>query len=319
MIMKNLFKFGFAASLMAAFMFSGCSKDDDESGVDYSKKRELSESMVIKDADGSTWTSKNEFKYDSRGNMIENKHTTVDNSGTVTENKYEAKFNEQGDVTETLLNGQIISKSDYIYDVNSTKKTVHGYSDGNETSTTYYVEEYADSQKKQIKSSTVETKNADGSTQSFSKVVYSYEKDGNVINYESFDGNGQLISKTEIVYNGNVEISTQYDYSDGSVENTIQTKTVYTDSNREKILTYESTNELRYNEKRKIECTYDKNGNMIGSVEYVNGSISEKSTDYVYDGNTLTYITYNYGFYNGEGFTSTEEPTSTTYHTIVYE
>ena len=315
--MKNLCKFGFAASLMAAFMFSGCSKDDDESGVDYSKKRELSESMVIKDDNGDTWSSKIEFKYDSRGNIIENKYTTVDNSGTVTENKYEAKFNEQGDVTETLLNGQIISKSNYIYDVNSTKKTVHGYSDGNETSTTYYVEEYADSQKKQIKSSTVETKNADGSTQSFSKVVYSYEKDGNVINYESFDGNGQLIRKIERVYNGNVENSTQYEYADDSVVNTIQTKTVYTDSNREKILTQESTKTS--GNKHKIENTYDMNGNVIETVEYENDHLQYKSTEYVYDGNTLTYTKYTYGFFGFDGFTPTEEPTSTTYYTIVYE
>ena len=316
--MKNLFKFGFAASLMAAFMFSGCSKDDDESGVDYSKKRELSESMVIKDADGSTWTSKIEYKYDNQGNVIETKSTTVDNYGKTTERKFEVKRNEQGDVTEQLLNGQLTLKTDYTYEGNTIKRNVHYYTDGNETSTTYYVEEYTDSQRKQIKSYTSEVKSVDGTTISGSKVTYSYDKDGNVINYESFDGSGQLIGKIEHVYNGNVENSTQYEYADGSVVSTIQTKTVYTDSNREKILTYESTNELRYNEKRKIECTYDKNGNMIGSVEYVNGSISEKSTEYVYDGNTLTYITYNCGFYNGDGFTPTEEPTSTTYHTIIY-
>lgn len=300
---------------MVACVFSGCSKNDDEPGVDYSKKRVLSESMVIKDSEGGTWTSKNEYKYDSRGNMIENKYTTVDNSGTVTENKYESKFNEQGDVTETLFNGQLISKSDYTYDVNSTKRTVHNYSNGNETSTTYYVEEYADSQKKQIKSSTVETKNADGSIQS--KVVFSFDKDGNVINYESFDGNGQLIRKTENVYNGNVINSTQYDYADGSVVNTIQTKTVYTDSNREKILTQESTKPS--GNKHKIENTYDMNGNVIETVEYENDHLQYKSTEYVYDGNTLTYTKYSYGFFGFDGFTPTEEPTSTTYYTIVYE
>ena len=191
------------------------------------------------------------------------------------------------------------------------------YSNGNETSTTYYVEEYADSQKKQIKSSTVETKNADGSTQSFSKVVYSYDKDGNVINYESFDGNGQLIRKTENVYNGNVINSTQYDYADGSVVNTIQTKTVYTDSNREKILTQESTKPS--GNKHKIENTYDMNGNVIETVEYENDHLQYKSTEYVYDGNTLTYTKYSYGFFGFDGFTPTEEPTSTTYYTIVYE
>ncbi|MBR6082954.1 MAG: hypothetical protein IKP62_08520 [Salinivirgaceae bacterium] len=315
--MKNLFKLGFAVSLMAACVFSGCSKNDDEPGVDYSKKRVLSESMVIKDSEGGTWTSKSEYKYDSRGNMIENKHTTVDNSGTVTENKFETKFNEQGDVTEQLLNGQTISKSDYTYDVNSTKRTVHHYSDGNETST-YYVEEYADAPHKKLLSSiTSETKNADGSTQSFSKVVYSYDKDGNVINYESFDGNGQLIRKIERVYNGNVENSTQYEYADDSVVNTIQTKTVYTDSNREKILTQESTKPS--GNKHKIENTYDMNGNVIETVEYENDHLQYKSTEYVYDGNTLTYTKYTYGFYNGDGFTPTEEPTSTTYYTIVYE
>ena len=107
--MKNLFKLGLAASLMVACVFSGCSKNDDEPGVDYSKKRVLSESMVIKDSEGGTWTSKNEYKYDSRGNMIENKYTIVDNSGTVTENKYESsrdkikkESSDYGDSDETI-------------------------------------------------------------------------------------------------------------------------------------------------------------------------------------------------------------------------
>ncbi len=315
--MKKLFKLGFAASLMAAFVFSGCSKDDDEPGVDYSKKRVLSESMVIKDSEGGTWTSKNEYKYDNRGNMIENKNTTVDNSGTVTENKFEAKFNEQGDVTEQLLNGQTISKSDYTYDVNSTKRTVHNYSDGNETSTSYYVEEYTDSQRKQIKSYTSETKNADGTTTSFSKVTYGYDKDGNMIDYESFDENGQLKNKRVSEYNGNVENLTQYDYADGSVVSTTQAKIVYTNSKREKILTQESTKPS--GNKHKIENTYDKNGNVIEIVEFENDHLQYKSTEYVYDGNTLTYTKYSYGFFGFDGFTPTEEPTSTTYYTIVYE
>ena len=315
--MKKFFKLGFAASLMVACVFSSCSKNDDEPGVDYSKKLVLSESMVIKYSNGDTWTSKSEYKYDSQGNMIENKCTSTDNSGTVTENKFEAKFNEQGDVTEQLLNGQTISKSDYTYEGNTIKTIRHNYSDGNETSTSYYVEEYADSQKKQIKSSTFETKNADGSTQSFSKVVHSYDKDGNMINYESFDGSGQLISKIEHVYNGNVENSTQYEYADDSVVNIIQTKTVYTDSNREKILTQESTKPS--GNKHKIENTYDMNGNVIETVEYENDHLQYKSTEYVYDGNTLTYTKYTYGFFSINGFTPTEEPTSTTYYTIVYE
>ena len=315
--MKKLFKLGFAASLMAAFVFSGCSKDDDEQGTDYSKKRVLSESSVSKTANGDTWTSKNEYKYDSQGNAIENKHTMVDNSGNITEAKYEAKYNEQGDLTETIVNGQLLRKTDYTYDGNTVKRVSHDYSDGNEISTSYYVEEYTDSQKKQIKSYTSETKNADGITTSFSKVTYGYDKDGNLIDYESFDENGQLKLKIEREYNGNVEKSTQYDYADGSVVSTTQAKIVYTNSKREKILTQESTKPS--GNKHKIENTYDKNGNVIEIVEFENDHLQYKSTEYVYDGNTLTYTRYAYGYFSGNmDFSPTDEPTSTTCYTIIY-
>ena len=88
--MKRVFLYGLTASLMAAFVFSGCDKNDDDDNKT-SNKLLLSQSVVAKRANGDTESWKYEYKYDKKGNRIEETRTNGDGTVETVVHKYNEK------------------------------------------------------------------------------------------------------------------------------------------------------------------------------------------------------------------------------------
>lgn len=292
--MKRIFLYGLTASLMAAFVFAGCKKDDEEIApyFDMSSKRLLSETTV----DGSE-RYKTEYKYDEQGNMIEIRNLKG-GSGRETY-KCNYKYNEYGDVVETISGN---AQHKYEYDYNGNVVTItdnylytdYGYED---RSTYVYVDTYADSERKQLLSH---------SAANYTE-YYTYDNEGNLI--ELVEYQGELIYKREItVYDENTVYFSRYYYYDYSTSiDSTHIKYVYTDSKREHIVSYEYNKD---GNNRAEYTSYDSNGNISLVEVYENGILVGKQTDYEYKDNTITYYYYRVD--------ESGEITSQTYYVLVY-
>ncbi|MBR5644872.1 MAG: hypothetical protein IKW77_11885 [Salinivirgaceae bacterium] len=336
--MKKLFKLGFAASLMAAFVFSGCSKDDDDDEPVNSQngRRVLSMSCEETLANGETSSWKQEYKYDEQGRLIK-LEITRDGESSIEEYKY----NKQGDNTETFTNGELTQKSEYSYTGNTVKYTRYSYFEGELMSVTNYTNTYTDSKRKELKSSAVEMNGGKGNTHT-SKKEFSKDKNGNTV-VESYS-DGKMEKKWVTEYDGNNVNLTVYYFSDNDTL-TVSTKSVYADSKHEKPLVEESileggmVNITTSVSITKTVYTYDDAGNVIERVSYSKGNmvigmagikyldteekLISKQTDFVYNGNTVTYTLYSYVDYMGSDGTILSsdggtKPTSTDHYTIVY-
>lgn len=86
-IMKQLFKLGFAACLTTALVFSGCTKDDDDDSTNKKGKQLLSQLCEYTE-NGVSYQELSEYKYDGKGNTIEDNYTeTEDGAVTYTEKR----------------------------------------------------------------------------------------------------------------------------------------------------------------------------------------------------------------------------------------
>ena len=304
--MKNL-KLGFAACLTAAFLFSGCSKDDNES--DDQQRLLLSVERIQKDKDGNiTGTSKTENKYDSQGNCIESITETTSENGLSYQVKTLNKYDGHGNLLEieSYLDGVLALKESYTYEGNVETHESTSYFRGAIISSSKQIITYTDSNRDNIKTS-VTTMNFDNST-SVTKQETSYDKDGKVEMIVTFE-NDELTQR--VVFNRDVDTETHYLYfSDGKTdESKSYTLTITYSGNKQ-------TSLLEYFDGKKVEnekiVTSNSEGRLSGSESYENGRLVSKITDCVYNGKVESYTLYNYSDPNST------EPTTIAYYTLTY-
>lgn len=247
-----------------------------------------------------TW----EYQYDNKGN----KTNVEEYFNGVLQGKRTIQYDEQGNATKeetysfniSTNEFGLTSKTEYTYDGNTKNFIEEIYSnDGTENHSVVIV--FTDSKREKIKNQTTKITYTDGRTNN-SEEKYSYDNEGHLTLYEWYR-NGILISKRG--YEGNVSFN--YSYSETGELN-YSSKTVYTDSNRDKPLTIET---IGTNYSSKIEYTYDNDENEIGFKRYSNGVLVDEIKDYVYDGNKLTYTSLDYDEETGELY-------RTNYYTIIF-
>lgn len=243
-----------------------------------------------------TW----EYQYDNKGN----KTNVEEYFNGVLQGKRTIQYDEQGNATKeetysfniSTNEFGLTSKTEYTYDGNTKNFIEEIYSnDGTENHSVVIV--FTDSKREKIKNQTTKITYTDGRTNN-SEEKYSYDNEGHLTLYEWYR-NGILISKRG--YEGNVSFN--YSYGENGEINNFS-KTIYTDSNREKPLTIETPH-------YKEEYTYDNDGNETGFKRYFDGVLTDENKDYVYDGNKLTYTSLYYDEENGELY-------RTNYYTIIY-
>ena len=350
--MKRILKYGLMATVLTAFVFAGCKKDDDNNQdikkrgmyllsstrVEYDTIKDLYGDLIFK-----TTIVK---KYDKNGNEIEELYTKTSNGAVIEEKKSERKYDDNNRIIEfsssycdelttykydehgNLLerattstniltgenyiyndkieykyngghiiektwyyNGKIKEKQERSYDKNTISITGKQYGNDVEEKSYTTIEVYADSDYKQMLTSTEKNTYFSGRVDS-SKCVYEYDSEGNKT-FDAYYYNGQLSSQTEWLFDGNTVIYTHQQFT-GDI-GTFTTKTVYLNSNHDKILTYETTSTTTYsNISRKDEYTYDSDENLIGEKNYYEGRLIGEKKDYLYNGNTVTYVEYEY-------------------------
>lgn len=262
------------------------------------------------------------YKYNEHGDCTERNTSYVYPRMTQTyQTLWDYKYDGQGNMTEMVLRsydpeGRQQEEWKYTYDgetANVEKKGIGGWRSG--------VEVYTDSKHNQIKTATYEYKNSDGTTAYTTKEENTYDNKGRRTSWVSYtdgklgskgectyDGDGREISylyrnytadgklQYESAAEGNTSTYVYYNYSEtGEVIYSNNEKTVYTDSYREDVLTYERSY----------------------ANEWGSGLTKEEYKDYVVDGNTKTYTKY-YSSKSTYSSGTTTETERTTYVTDVY-
>ncbi|MBO7477067.1 MAG: hypothetical protein J6U04_03945 [Salinivirgaceae bacterium] len=315
------------------FTYNGAVREKEERSTKYSENGGLIESQLARtNIDGSVFSETN--KYNERGELLE--RIVNDNSESYT-NSYEYSYNAKGDKSETRYyhngvlqritkfeydgqgntaktevfeNNRLSEKTEYTYEGDTVESTEEIYSsDGTVTSSSKSVQVYADPERKNlIKSTTIYTY-SDGSKRK-SETKNTYDSNGKRTMTETYE-NERLVYK--LVEEGNIYSCDQYSYyDDGELSYSKTSKTVYVDSNRDYILTSESSQtDHNGTTNEKSVYTYNSDGNVIGCKSYYNGVLSTEATDYVYDGNKATHITYTY---DSNGYIIVTE-----YWTLIYD
>lgn len=260
------------------------------------------------ETDIETWN----YQYDEKGNRTEIEYYI---NGVLSETrKYE--YNEKGYMTKGEIynsNGQLLDKRVFTYDGNTRTVIGENYSsdgntDGSIVISTSGIEKYTDSDFKHLETEKYTYTLKDGHT-SIYETKNTYDSKGTQISYE-YKVNGKI--REQWSNEGNISTSSSYSYNDdGEIISSNISKTVYTDSNRDKPLTKEQTesgSSGSYNDK--YEYSYDNNGNLIGEKRYSDGNLSYENKEYVYDGNKVTYTSYDYR--HGEIY-------RTSYYTLIYD
>ena len=305
-VMKNLIKLGFAACLTAAFLFSGCSKDDNES--DDQQRLVLSVERIQKDKDGNiTEISKTDNKYDARGNCIESNTETTRENGFSQQEKTLKKYDGQGNLLESeTYDYDVLSLKDiYTYEGNVETHESTSYLRGTTISSSKQVITYTDSNRDKIKTS-VTTMTFDNST-SVIRQENTYDKDGNMAEISIFNENDELTQKT--VFDGQYT-HTHYVYIEGNVDESNSYKLKIINSGNKQ------TSQFEYFDGKKVEnesiTTFNSDNRQTGSESYENGRLVRKMTDFVYNGKVESFTTYYYSDPNST------EPTMTIYSTYTY-
>lgn len=286
--MKKLFNLGFTACLTAAFVFSGCTKDDDDDSTNKKGKQLLSQLCEYTE-NGVSYQELNEYKYDSKGNQIENNYTRTedgavthtekrvheyDNKGNLT--KFEYSSSNDGETTTDLEESKYDNQGHEIERINtysrngeilSTTTTKHKYNDhGDQTEYEYTSGDYSDK----------------------STYEYEYDAEGNKTK-QTYYYNGEFNNICEYAYVGDTVKLTYYD-KDGSIIGK-ETNVFVTVNNVKRLRASISENGSKvvfYNydidNKEGIEQYWENGMLMIKSITVVEGNTS-----------TNTYENYNSG------------------------
>lgn len=275
-------------------------------GSKYDERGLVLESESKWEESGETHYSKTTYKYNDFGEPIE--YEVITDGVTQTE-KHEIEYNDNGNIKtkKDYYNGELTGYSEYSY-AGDTVKTAY-YVGGNVYLS--YVVYITINNEKKVKTEFF----SDGS-----KREYYYEE--NKSGYDNFGENGQLLQERTTLREGNVVIT---NYNDYKISYSYNSKTVYTDSSHEKILTFEKTETSASERKKYIvewelmltfpitertEYTYNDDGDLVKLVSFINAQITHEYKDYAYDGNTVTYTKY---IYDISGV-----PSSIRYYTLVY-
>ena len=321
--MGKTFKLGFAACLTAAFLFSGCQKDDDDLNPSIKKDRHLL-SVLCEWTDGlgvphqdiqentynDNWDvtlrkrtriedgaviscSQTENKFDDKGRFIGSLYTSTYNGVIETKDERSIKYNENGRqeeyqwVSESIDRGISSEIQKYNERGDLTERIVN---DNSESYTNTWEYQYNDKgDKTEIK------QYCNQELQLIIKIEY--DEQGNNTKIENFVDN-RLSSKTEYTYEGNtVKTAGESYWPDGTLASSSIGEEVYTDSKRYNLIT--STTTTTYSDgsthTAETKYSYDSNGNQTMCEDYENGKLTYKSTD---EGNIHFYGYYNYD--NGE-------------------
>ena len=274
------------------------------------KKRKYDDNNRIIEFSSSYCDELTTYKYDEHGNLVERTSASTNSLTGETfkyNEKYEYKYDGENLIEMTFYyDGKIREKQERSYNKNTVSIIGKHYENDEEERSYTTVEVYANSDYKQLLTSTTENTYFSGLVDS-SKCVYEYDSEGNKT-VEAYYYNGQLSTKTEWQFDGNTVIYTYQQFT-GDLR-TFTTKTVYLNSNHDKILTYEKSSNSNYysNISSKDIFTYDADENLIGEKNYYEGKLHGEKKDYVYDGNTVTYVEYVYR----------DDDTTVTYWTYVY-
>ena len=286
--MKQLFRLGFAACLTTAFVFSGCTKDDDDDNSLTTQKGKLLLSQLCEYTDeaGASHQELREYKYDGKGNTIENNYTeTVD--GAVTRNQksvyeYDNKGNQTKREQTSTRNGVTSTTLDeYKYDDKGHQlEENHTSSENgeilNSTSNKHKFNEYGDETEHEYIS--------DGDVIYKDTYEYEYDADGNKTKHTYYH-DGKINAICEYTYVDDTVKMTYYD-KDGNI--TSNDAEVYVTVNNEKQRrTYISG-------KNKVIYFFMEIDNKEGHEQYYKDKLCLKSIT-TYEGNTSTNT---YEYYN---------------------
>jgi hypothetical protein len=95
--MKQLFKLGYVACLTTALVFSGCTKDDDDDSSNKKGKQLLSQLCEYTE-NGVSHQELSEYKYDGKGNTIEDNYTETEDGAVTYNSKYSYEYNNKGNI-----------------------------------------------------------------------------------------------------------------------------------------------------------------------------------------------------------------------------
>ena len=252
------------------------------------KKRKYDDNNRIIEFSSSYCDELTTYKYDEHGNLVERTSASTNSLTGETfkyNEKYEYKYDGENLIEMTFYyDGKIREKQERSYNKNTVSIIGKHYENDEEERSYTTVEVYANSDYKQLLTSTTENTYFSGLVDS-SKYVREYDSEGN-ITLEAYYYNGQLSNQNEWVFDGNTVIYTHL--------GTFTTKTVYLNSNHDKILTYEESSNYYGNVSTKNIFTYDADENLIGEKNYYEGRLIGEKKNYVYNGNIVTYVQYEY-------------------------
>ena len=337
--MKTQLKLGFAACLTAAFLFSGCQKDDDDVNPSSKKNRHLLSVLCEWTDAGGTHQDIQENTFNDNWNVTLQKRTRIDDgvvtSCIQTENKFNdkgrniwslstytyngvierkdertIKYNDNGVweeyqwVYESVDNGKSSEISKYNERGDQTERIVTDNSGSVTLSWEYQYDDNGD--KTEIKHY------RNGELRQIIKIEYDEKRNttkteiynNNPLDKTEFYKDLSLREKTEYTYEGNTVKSAGESYlPDGTITSTTVGLDVYTDATRNYLKTSTSTTTYSDGSTKTAEtkCSYDSNGRQTMREEYENGKLTYKSTD---EGNIYFYGYYNYSHDYGEMISS---------------
>ncbi|MBR5958216.1 MAG: hypothetical protein IKZ99_07630, partial [Salinivirgaceae bacterium] len=297
--MKTTFKLGFAACLTAAFLFSGCEKNEDDLTPNYKYGKLLSRTSEYTE-DGVLHQNITEYKYDEKGIVTEKNETELIDGGLYYNGKteYTYIYDEKGRNTGQ---SQIFTQ---MGEVAYTQKQSIKYDEEGRIILTEYKSERSNG----ITYSSIEK--------------YKYNEFGDKIEYEIITDKSKTIQKWEYKYNEQGKITEcehTYEYID-TEKNRIRKETVTFSSNTINIVGEDSfygkyIGEEIYTEDGHLKSSkrtytkedgsiyttetkysYDNNGEETLYENYENGKLTEK---HITEGNIETRVTNKYSD-NGE-------------------
>ena len=241
--------------------------------VDYSTQWTQLQSSITYAPDNVKEASRTDYEYDSSGRLIKI-----------------SKFS----------NDNLVSKShEYAYSAHLLTYTQDLYISGQSPTTTKYKIKYMDPY--WSRPDTIIAYTSDGVTET-GRTEYTYDSQYRKIGIVNML-KGVVTSKSyNYTYSGKSYEYFTDNYLNGTVSSTIKHSETYFDGNGLKPQTSIVYAPDNTTEDSKTENTYDGDGKIIFSYNYVKGVLVSKSHDYTYNGKEVTFLTDNYT--NGV-FTST--------------
>ena len=297
--MKTTFKLGFAACLTAAFLFSGCEKNEDDLTPNYKYGKLLSKLCEYTE-DGGLHQKKTEYKYDEKGNVTEESETELIDGNLYYTGKTEYGFvyDEKGRCTERsqifTQMGEVAYTQNYSikYDVEGRIIFTEYKSERSNGITISRIEKYKYNEFGDI----IEYEIVNDESKITEKWEYKYNEQGKKTGYEHtyeyIDTEGNRIKKETVTFSSNTINIVGEDSFYGKYIG----EEIYTESGQMKSSKRTYTKEDGSIYTTETKYSYDNNGEETLYENYENGKLTEK---HITEGNIETRVTNKYSD-NGE-------------------